>query len=79
VAVTKRQLESDLRELIAALDSRIPRVTQAGEAAIAHDAANLRARAMARLGALEEQLESDTIASGLDEPRGAGSARTSPR
>lgn len=42
----------ELQELIAALDRRVPRVDQAGESAIARDAAALRARAVARLAAL---------------------------
>ena len=43
------ELGRALEELIAALDRRVPRVEQAGEAAIAHDAAALRAKAVARL------------------------------
>lgn len=42
-------LERELEELIAALDRRVPRVEQAGEIAIARDAAALRAKAMDRL------------------------------
>jgi hypothetical protein len=42
-------LVTELEELIAALDRRVPRVQQAGEAAIARDAAALRAKAVARL------------------------------
>ena len=38
-----------LEELIEALDRRLPRVERAGEAAIARDAAALRAKAVARL------------------------------
>ena len=43
----------ELRELIVALDRRVPRVEQAGEASIAHDAALLRAKAVQRLVELE--------------------------
>ena len=43
------ELARELEELIAALDRRVPRVEQAGEAAIARDAAALRARAVDRL------------------------------
>ena len=46
------ELARELEELIAALDRRLPRVAQAGEAAIAHDAAALRAKAVARLAEL---------------------------
>jgi hypothetical protein len=42
-----------LRELIAALDRRVPRVEHAGETAIARDAATLRAKALERIAQLE--------------------------
>jgi hypothetical protein len=42
----------ELEELIEALDRRVPRVEHAGEAAIARDAAALRAKAVARLAEL---------------------------
>jgi hypothetical protein len=42
----------ELEELIAALDRRVPRVEQAGEATIAREAAALRAKAVARLADL---------------------------
>jgi len=45
-----------LNELIAALDRRLPRVQHAGEAAIAADAAALRARAVDRIATLEQEL-----------------------
>ena len=53
-AVTVPELTRELEELIAALDRRVPRVEQAGEAVIAHDAAALRAKAIARLAELTE-------------------------
>ncbi len=49
VAVTTTELVRELEELIAALDRRVPRVEQAGEAAIARDAARLREKAVTRL------------------------------
>lgn len=52
MAVERTDLERALRELIDALDRRMPRVEQAGEAAIVHDAAALRAKAMERLAEL---------------------------
>jgi hypothetical protein len=52
MAVTAATLTRELEELIAALDRRMPRVERAGEAAIAQDAAALRAKAIARLHAL---------------------------
>lgn len=51
-AVSTRALVRELEELVAALDRRVPRVEQAGEAAIAREAASLRARAVARLAEL---------------------------
>ena len=41
-----------LRELIAALDVRVPRMQNAGETAIARDAAALRASALERIAEL---------------------------
>ena len=55
MAVTPNDLTRELRELIAALDRRVPRVEQAGEAAIARDAAALREKAIRRLRALNGQ------------------------
>lgn len=52
MAVTAPSLTRELEELIAALDRRVPRVEQAGEADIARDAAALRAKAVARLAKL---------------------------
>jgi hypothetical protein len=46
------ELARELQELIIALDRRVPRVAQAGEKAIASEAAALRARAVARLSEL---------------------------
>ena len=50
--VNAGELARELEELIAALDRRVPRVEQAGEAAIARDAAALRAKAFDRLSKL---------------------------
>lgn len=52
MAVTAPELTRELEELIAALDRRVPRVEQAGQADIARDAAALRANAVERLAAL---------------------------
>jgi hypothetical protein len=59
MAVTAGELTRELEELIAALDRRLPRVEQAGEAAIARDAAALRARASNRLAELSTNPEPD--------------------
>ena len=52
MAVNAGELTRVLEELIAALDRRVPRVEQAGEADIARDAAALRAKAFDRLAEL---------------------------
>jgi hypothetical protein len=52
MAMDAGELARELEELIAALDRRVPRVERAGEAAIARDAAALRAKAVARLAEL---------------------------
>lgn len=52
MALRMRELTHELEELIAAIDRRVPCVERAGEAAIARDAAALRARAVGRLAEL---------------------------
>lgn len=42
-----------LRELIAALDRRLPRIERAGEVQIARDAAALKKKALQRIAELE--------------------------
>jgi hypothetical protein len=56
--MSQTELVRELRELIAALDRRLPRVEQAGEASIARDAAALREKAVARLAELEVKTSS---------------------
>jgi hypothetical protein len=62
VAVSAAQLARDLEELIAALDRRLPGVTQAGEIGIARDAALLRAHAVKRLEELNQRALAGEIA-----------------
>ena len=50
-------LLDDLRELVAALDRRVPRLEREGEKAIARDAARLKDEALRRIADLE-RLES---------------------
>jgi hypothetical protein len=57
VAVAPDEVARELHELIDALDRRVPRVEQAGEAGIARDAAALREKAVQRLRELDEQSE----------------------
>jgi len=49
MAMNEVELARELEELIEALDRRVPRVEQAGEADIAREAAALRAKAFNRL------------------------------
>ena len=55
VVTSASEIARELEELIAALDRRVPRVEQAGEAAIARDAAALRAKAVDRLAQLRRE------------------------
>ena len=55
IGVSASELRRELEEFIAALDRRVPRVEEAGEAAIASDAAALRAKAIARLAELADR------------------------
>jgi hypothetical protein len=66
MAVSVCELTRDLEELIAALDRRVRRVEQAGEADIARDAAALRAKAVTRLAELTgTRLPTATMAAGI--------------
>ncbi|HET9264552.1 MAG TPA: hypothetical protein VFO14_15990 [Vicinamibacterales bacterium] len=49
----RSRLVRELRELIAALDRRVPHIEREGEVQIARDAATLREKALARLAVLE--------------------------
>ena len=62
MAVTTTELTRELEELIAALDRRVPRVEQAGEAGIAREAAALRAKAVIRLMELANHSAVDPVA-----------------
>ncbi len=64
MAVSTTELASVLEELIAALDRRVPRVEEAGEAGIARDAAALRVQAVKRLAELAPDTVSPADASG---------------
>lgn len=50
---TARQMLADLYELIEALDRRVPRLERLGEAQIAHEAADLRERAVSLIRKIE--------------------------
>jgi hypothetical protein len=55
-AAQARDMLGDLYRLIEALDRRVPRLERLGEAQIAHDASDLRERAVS----LIRRIESDT-------------------
>ena len=52
-AADRRELIRRLRELVEALDSRVPHLEREGEARIARDAAALRRMALDRIAELE--------------------------
>lgn len=51
-----RQMLADLNQLIEALDRRVPRLERLGEPQIAHEAADLRARAISLIRKVEDSL-----------------------
>ncbi len=54
-ALTRSRVVRDLKELIAALDRRVPQVQRAREVSIAREAAALKARALKRIEELERE------------------------
>ena len=66
MALSRGELARELEELIAALDRRVPRVEQAGEVAIAREAAALRARAVERLAELARSGDAPALRRGDD-------------
>ncbi len=58
-STTQSELLHRLRELIVALDQRVPYVNRRGEAAIARDAASLKERALRRIAQLEAEPQTD--------------------
>ena len=52
-AAHAREMLADLYMLVEALDRRVPRIERAGEAQIAHDAADLRERAVSLIRRIE--------------------------
>jgi hypothetical protein len=51
----RKKLIADLRELVRALDQRVPHMERAGEAKIAREAAALRDKALKRIAQLEKR------------------------
>jgi hypothetical protein len=50
---------ADLNQLIEALDRRVPRLERIGEQQIAHEAADLRARAISLIRKIEDTIPVD--------------------
>jgi hypothetical protein len=54
-----KQMLADLNQLIEALDRRVPRLERIGEQQIAHEAADLRARAISLIRKIEDTVVND--------------------
>jgi hypothetical protein len=60
--LTTEQVINNLRELITALDRRVPRIERTGEVGIARNAAALRREALERIAELEVKLVTADLA-----------------
>jgi len=67
VPVPERNVLEDLRELVAALDRRVPHLDRKGERDIARDAAALREEAMNRIREIENEDSVVTVTSSIVE------------
>jgi hypothetical protein len=63
--VAERTVLEDLRELVAALDRRVPHLDRKGERDIARDAAKLREEAMNRIREIENEGYAVTVSSSI--------------
>jgi hypothetical protein len=61
MAVSRSELARELEGLIAAIDRRVPRLDRVGEAAIAREAAALRAKPVERLAELAHRPTIDAV------------------
>jgi hypothetical protein len=59
---SQSELVKQLRDLVVALDQRVPHVERTGEAAIARDAQALRTKALRRIAEIEAGSRADTPA-----------------
>ena len=66
-ARSDQTLVDDLRELIAALDHRLPGLEREGEHGIAHDAQALRRAALKRITEIDQSPAAPAIATGARE------------
>ena len=67
VALVERTVLEDLRELVAALDRRVPHLDRKGERDIARDAAALKEEAMKRIREIENADGAVTVTSSIVE------------
>ena len=67
VPISERSVLEDLRELVAALDRRVPHLDRKGERDIARDAAALREEAMNRIREIENEDSVVTVTSSIVE------------
>ena len=67
VPISERNVLEDLRELVAALDRRVPHLDRKGERDIARDAAALREEAMNRIREIENEDSVVTVTSSIVE------------
>jgi hypothetical protein len=58
-AVQAREMLADLYRLVEAIDRRVPRLERTGEAQIAHEAADLRERAVSLIRRIEGETALD--------------------
>jgi len=65
VSASERAVLEDLRELVAALDRRVPHLDRKGERDIARDAAALRAEAVNRIREIENEDFAVTVTSSV--------------
>jgi hypothetical protein len=67
VPISERNVLEDLRELVAALDRRVPHLDRKGERDIARDAAALREEAMNRIREIENEDSAVTVTTSIVE------------
>ena len=73
----RRRVLQHLRDLIEALDRRVPHVERAGEVTIAREASDLRATAMQRVAELEDEERAATNPAPPSQERLTGRRRSS--
>jgi hypothetical protein len=78
----KKSVIADLRELVRALDRRVPRLERASEDQISREAAALRAKALDRISQLERaasSLDAEDVRAATSIKRSQGQSAREPR